>query len=163
MTRIDCFSLLLAFTLLPSICGAAESFPGVERLMTPEQLKGTGLNKLTPAELKSLNDWLRNYSAGTAETAKVEARAEVVQEVRAQETAAKQTERIVSQIQGEFTGWKGKTVFPLKNGQVWQQRIGGQLSHKAVEPKVEITKNLLGFYVMHLVGTSYTVGVKRVN
>ena len=111
----------------------------------------------------TLNDWLRNYSAGTAETAKVEARAEVVQEVRARETAAKQTERIVSQIQGEFTGWKGKTVFPLKNGQVWQQRIGGQLSHKAVEPKVEITKNLLGFYVMHLVGTSYTVGVKRVN
>jgi len=159
-------SSLLSLLLLLAVCGtcrAAESFPGVEKLMTPEQLKSTGLNKLTPAELKSLNDWLRNYSAGTVESAKVEARAEVVHEVRAQEAEANQAERIVSQIQGEFRGWSGKTTFPLKNGQVWQQRSNGQLYYKAVEPKVEFTKNLLGYYVMKIIGTTYAVGVKRIN
>ncbi len=163
MMRNVPFGLIFALALLSFMTGAAEPFPGVENVMTPEQLKGAGLNKLTPAELKTLNDWFRNYSAGTAETAKVEARAEVVKEVRAQETEAKQNERIVSQIQGEFRGWSGNTIFTLKNGQVWQQRSSGQLFHKAVEPKVEITKNLLGYYVMKIVGTSYAVGVKRIN
>jgi len=171
MKRKACCALILGVVLFPGIGMGAEPFPGVEKLMTPEQLKSTGLEKLTPEELKFLNEWLRNYSAGTAETAKVEAkaaakaeaRAEVVKEVREQEKDAKQAERIVSQIQGEFRGWNGKTMFPLKNGQVWQQRSSGQLFHKAVEPKVEITKNLLGYYVMHIIGTSYSVGVKRVN
>ncbi len=167
MLRTLPISLLLALTILPGTAGAAEPFPGVEKLMTAEQLRNAGLNKLTPAELKSLNEWLRNYSTGTVESAvesaKVETRAEVVKEVRTQEKEAKQAERIVSQIQGEFRGWDGKTIFPLKNGQVWQQRSSGQLFHKAVEPQVEITKNIMGYHVMHILGTSYSVGVKRVN
>ena len=163
MIRTNLMILLLTGTLTPAVTIAADAFPGIEKIMTPEEQKDAGLHKLTPAELKALNDWLRTYSAGTTQAAKVETRAEVVREVHEQETAAKQAERIVSQVQGEFTGWNGKTIFHLKNGQVWQQRSSGQLYHKAQEPKVEITRNLLGYYVMHVVGTSYSVGVKRIN
>ena len=95
MIRTNLMILLLTGTLTPAVTIAADAFPGIEKIMTPEEQKDAGLHKLTPAELKALNDWLRTYSAGTTQAAKVETRAEVVREVHEQETAAKQAERIV--------------------------------------------------------------------
>jgi len=28
---------------------------------------------------------------------------------------------IESRVDGEFEGWDGETIFPLTNGQIWQQ------------------------------------------
>jgi len=47
-------------------------------------------------------------------------------------------EIIESRIQGEFSGWEGKTVFKLINGQIWQQIDGRYIYKYKHNPKVLI-------------------------
>jgi hypothetical protein len=168
---------LLVIFLLPctAVCDESQGFPGVQRIMSPQQFRQMGLDKLTPEQLEMLNKWLIGYtsmerdvvrketieneSEKIRETVKQEVKLEVTQEVKKE---AEEAEHIVSRIDGPFEGWEGKTVFKLKNGQIWQQRISGRIMIKATEPQVEITKNLFGFYVMHVLNTDYAIGVKRI-
>lgn len=48
---------------------------------------------------------------------------------------------IESQIDGEFEGWTGETIFSLTNGQVWQQSSYAYTYHYAYRPKVLIFKS----------------------
>ena len=52
-----------------------------------------------------------------------------------------------SQIDGDFEGWDGDTVFILMNGQVWQQSSYSYHYHYAYSPRVLIFKQGYG-YVM---------------
>ena len=47
---------------------------------------------------------------------------------------------IKTQINGEFNGWDGNTIFKMLNGQIWQQVSypHSYLSHYAYNPKVTI-------------------------
>ena len=45
---------------------------------------------------------------------------------------------IESQIDGEFTGWEGETIFKLYNGQIWQQTSYSYTYHYAYNPDVII-------------------------
>ena len=129
---------LLAFAPVP----AGER---IEEQMTLETFRATGLDKLTAEELDRLNDWLRG-------------RLERVEE--ATRASAEPPTEIRSRIDGDFAGWDGDTVFRLKNGQVWEQRTGGRWRHRARDPEVVITRNLLGFYRMKLVDEDRSVGVR---
>lgn len=147
--------LLLSFT---SLLYAAEDFMRVEKMMDHNQFEQTGLYKLSPEELEMLNKWLQAYTYKEKEIV----RKKTVKAVKAEKVKAKERKLIISSIDGKFTGWSGKTKFRLKNGQVWQQRYQGDLFYNATNPRVEIKRNFLGFYVMHLLGTSYTIGVSRI-
>lgn len=48
------------------------------------------------------------------------------------------TKYFESYINGTFNGWEGSTVFPLGNGQVWQQASYSYLYHYAYNPQVII-------------------------
>lgn len=48
------------------------------------------------------------------------------------------TKYLESYINGTFTGWEGSTVFPLGNGQVWQQAGYSYTYHYAYNPRVLI-------------------------
>lgn len=144
----------LGLFIFSSAVSTAEEFPGLEKLMNESQLKQTGVEKLTPEELEALNKWINRYLGNEIRV--------VEKQIKQAKIEKEKPKRIVSQISGEFTGWRGNTIFRLKNGQVWQQRHQGTLHYKAVEPKIEITRNFLGFYVLQVVGTSYSIGVKRI-
>ena len=47
-------------------------------------------------------------------------------------------EKKISQIDGEFTGWEGETIFKLYNGQIWQQTSYSYTYHYAYNPDVTI-------------------------
>ena len=165
------FLLLLCLLPIVAVSDEPRDFPGVQRIMSPKQFRQMGLDKLTPEQLEMLNKWLLGYTSMEREVVRKQTieqesdniRETVKQEVtkQVQEEAA-EAERIVSRIDGPFNGWDGKTLFKLKNGQIWQQRISGRITIKATEPEVEITKNLFGFYVLHVLNTDYAVGVKRI-
>jgi len=132
---------------------AAEDFPGLERLMTVEQFRRTGLPKLSDSELEALNEWLIEYTAGDAE---------VLQGSSAAVREAEKNIEIDSRISGDFTGWDGDTIFSLDNGQVWQQRLSGRYPYRGpANPAVRISKNFLGFYKMTVLESGKSVGVKR--
>jgi len=70
---------------------------------------------------------------------------------------------ISSKIDGEFTGWTGSTLFPLQNGQIWQQNKYAYKYHYAWSPDVLIYLSLNGYYKMRVSGVADYVTVTRIN
>lgn len=66
-----------------------------------------------------------------------------------------------SQIDGEFTGWSGNTIFKLVNVQRWQQSTYDYYYSYLYRPDVSIFL-INGSYVMQVQGISNTVKVTRV-
>ena len=141
--------LLLLFTLVISpIKIIGQGLPPVQQLMTQSELKETGLSKLSAAELRKFNEWLERYTLTVFEVANSQSR-------------TSNNDVIESQIEGEFKGWEGDTIFKLTNGQIWQQTLYAYHYHYAYRPKVTIIKTDAG-YRMKVDGISQTIYVKRV-
>ena len=162
---------------------------GLEALMTPEQFEAAGLHKLSEDERRALYEWLRHYSGesappdatlpAAAATATATVGAAEAQQAAAADSAAQQDmenfgfpepapdelegrEELRARVLPPFTGWDGKTVFRLDNGQVWQQRRSGRYTYRGEDSSVVITKNSFGFYDMQLLEADRSVGVKRI-
>jgi hypothetical protein len=136
---------------------AAADAPDIRALMTTEEFDAAGLDQLNAEQLAALNAWLLRYTAHDAPTVR-QTNAEVKREIRKPPPAEIIRDRIV----GEFNGWDGKTLFPLKNGQIWQQRMDDTYRFKDFEPEVEIYRSLFGLYRMRIVATGKSVPVSRV-
>jgi hypothetical protein len=67
---------------------------------------------------------------------------------------------IETQIEGDFEGWDGETIFKLSNGQVWQQAAYAYTYHYAYRPKVLIYLSESA-YRMKVEGVDSTLLVKR--
>ena len=130
-----------------------KDFPGIEKMMSAEEFSRTGLDRLTPEQVRALNEWLVRYTAGEAY---------VVQTTSEEVRAAVPAFRIEARILPPFTGWTGQTLFRLDNGQVWQQRIKGRYMFSGDDTRVVITRNALGFYNLRLESTGRSVGVEPV-
>ena len=142
--------LCLAVTAA-GIATAGDHFPGVRQLMSDEEFRATGLEKLSLEELEQLDAWLIRYTAGDAEVLRASNKA-----VR----KAQKSHEIVARIEGDFRGWTGKTIFRLDNGQVWKQRLDSTYRYRgAANPQVRIERNWMGFYRMTVLGTGKSVGV----
>ena len=88
--------------------------------------------------------------------AEIERRVAIKVEAAKQEIAEAPPQSAVSEpfeamIQGRFSGWSGKTVFPLDNGQVWKQRAGNVYSHNDdYRVRLEETVRRMGDEMVHL-------------
>lgn len=113
--RIRCLvlGLSLALGLLESLRAAQEKMSeDIQQIMSPEEFKAAGLNKLTPDELAKLNAWLQGYRQVTEQAAEKKATA------RAERT---KLDVLVSRVDGTFNGLTGRTVIRLEDGTVWKQ------------------------------------------
>lgn len=135
------------------VAGGKKDFPGIEKLMSAEEFERAGLDRLSAGQMRALNDWLVRYTAGEAY---------VVQSTSEEVRAAAPEFRLEANLVPPFTGWSGQTMFRLDNGQVWQQRIKGRYRYDGSDLRVVITRNLLGYYNMKLVGSGRSVGVEPV-
>ena len=88
----------------------------IKEMMSPEEFRAAGLNKLSSEELEKLNAWLQGYREATEK---------VTEKKTEKRVAATQSwfhhEPIVSRVDGSFTGLRGKTVIKLEDGTVWKQ------------------------------------------
>ncbi len=66
-----------------------------------------------------------------------------------------------SQIDGAFHGWDGRTVFPIVNGQVWQQAAYAYRYRYAYRPDVLIYRSK-GGWRLEVDGVDQTVQVSRI-
>jgi hypothetical protein len=67
---------------------------------------------------------------------------------------------IESRIAGDFTGWQGKAVFVLENGQRWQMANAGNYYTPAIKsPAVKITPAAIGGFWMTIEGVNQRVKV----
>ena len=96
----------------------------------------------------------------------VEAAISKAKEDEAAEEAAREAalnEPFEAEIVGPFSGWSGKTVFTLSNGQVWRQRSGSDYRHTAQGQTVEVQKNFMGLWTMTVQSSGRTIGVYRID
>ena len=146
--------VLLAF-IIPAVNAAQNNnakWEGIQKMMSAGEFKAAGLGKLSPEELHQLNQWLVHFLAYDSQ-----------QVVKADDKIQKlQKKPVQHRIKGHFSGWTGKTVFTLDNGEVWQQRLPEVYKISLEDPVVEIFKNIFGYYELRLVKTGRRIGVTRV-
>lgn len=156
---VVCVGVVISWPLAAS----SEEFAGLAKTMSAEDYARSGLAKLSKSERAALDDWFRRFQAGELEEARTEAVVAAVEGARSEIRAVQAAERIEARIVGVFTGWSGKTVFRLDNGQVWRQRLPGKYQHRAdPNPSVVISRNALGFYVLTVTESDRRTGVERV-
>jgi hypothetical protein len=151
MKRIYLTTCLLLASFGFASLQAAESestpFPGVQKAMAPEDYEAAGLSKLEPEERAKLDEFIRNYVAVSNDRVATSAVEKAVKEKK-----AVAPEVIQSRIVGPFTGYNGRTVFLLENGQRWvQSQLEEAHFPKIDNPPVVIVKAGFG-YRMHIAG-----------
>ena len=105
--------LCLSLGCLQSARAAREKMSeDIQQIMSPEEFKAAGLNKLSPDELARLNAWLQGYRQVTEQAAEKKATA------RASRT---KLDVLVSRVDGTFNGLTGRTIIRLEDGTVWKQ------------------------------------------
>jgi hypothetical protein len=82
------------------------------------------------------------------------------------EQVEQRIDRLEARLVGDFTGWTGSTVFRLDNGQVWRQTKNYIPDFKPREPlsqpKITISRGLMGSYNLSVEGVKRIVQVKRI-
>lgn len=137
---VHLLALAVLMALSPLVCAQAP----IEREMTPAQFKAAGLDKLTPAELASLNAWLNRTLETASARAASEAKKKVVEENRGFISFGS-SEPIRGRIAGEFRGFGAGRSYTLENGQVWQQIDDASLAGvRKTAPAVTITPSMVG-------------------
>jgi len=135
------------FTALKAAQPENPEFPGVEKAMKPADYEAAGLQKLDPAERAKLDDFIRNYVSASNERVATTAVDKAVKENK-----VSAPEVIQSNIVGPFTGYNGRTIFTLANGQRWaQSQRDSAYFPKIDSPPVVIVKAGFG-YRMHIAG-----------
>lgn len=66
-----------------------------------------------------------------------------------------------SQIEGEFSGWEGETIFELTNGQIWQQSTYAYTYTYKYRPRVSIFR-VNGGFELQVEGMDQRIGVVRI-
>lgn len=128
----------------------------LEERMSQAELRASGLDHLSPEQLKYLNEWLRTHGAGPQQAMMANG-----QPVFYPDTSSR--EAVESHIAGLFTGWHGHTIFKLDNGQEWKQAESGAYdAGKFEDPVVRIKPMLLGSWLMYVEGCGCSVRVSRV-
>jgi hypothetical protein len=72
-------------------------------------------------------------------------------------------ERLESRIAGSIEGWEPNTRFTLENGQVWQVVDGSRAYYGPMsQPKVVVSRGLLGSFYLQIEGVNQLPRVRRV-
>src|SRR6266568_2033391 len=138
--------LFLIFGLVkPAFAAQEEISGGIHEMMSPEEFKAAGLNKLSPEELQKLDAWLQGYRQVAEQAAEKKATA------RAERT---KMDLIVSRVDGSFNGLTGRTVIRLEDGTVWKQANADDRFRPKVtdHPAAAVIHGIFG-YKMRIEGT----------
>jgi hypothetical protein len=136
------FGLCAIFTCTQPAGATQEEISGsIQQMMTPEEFKAAGLNKLSPEELQRLDAWIQGYRqvAEKKATAKAE---------------RTKMDLIVSRVDGTFNGLTGRTLIRLEDGTVWKQANADDRFRPKVtdHPAAAVIHGIFG-YKMQIEGT----------
>jgi hypothetical protein len=123
--------------------------PSVVQLMSHQEFTKAGLQKLTPDEIKALDDWLQLRTN------------QIITTLVTQFSDQSGSGVISTNIEGSFEGWDGNTIWKMENGQIWQQASYAYHYHYAYRPSVFIYRTG-GSWEMKVDGVSDKVSVKRI-
>src|SRR5438105_6994487 len=143
-------SLLLILGSVAGVCVAQEdSGASIQEMMTPEEFKAAGLDKLSSEELQKLDAWLQGYRQTTEKKA-----GEIAEKKASERTAKTKLDMLVSRVDGSFEGLKGRTVIKLEDGTAWRQANAEDRFRPTVtdHPGAVVSHTIFG-YKMRIEGT----------
>lgn len=76
-------------------------------------------------------------------------------------TTAADNSRIESHIEGAFNGWEPNARIKLANGQVWQVTDNSSANYRLQNPKVKVTRGLVGGFFLEIAGANHSPRVRR--
>lgn len=166
-------SLLVMLVLaLPAAVADAQDAASIEKRLSPEQMRETGLDTLTPAQLARLNELLNAPVAVSAASPSAPTMASppmaspAVASATAPATVATTPIQqpgvdkplfgfndapIKSRLKGNLTGWEEGTVFTLENGQQWKVLKGRMKLPKPItDPDILVVPGLVGRWFLQV-------------
>lgn len=165
-------SLFLSLLLILFSC-VLEAKTSLKEILTDEQFRNFGLEKLSGEELTALSEWIEDQTRMVVDEKRLDLEESFGSELlrlfkqdKPQDKNApevKELRRIFSVALGKFNGWSGYTRFPLENGQVWIQTDGDRFIINTVEnPEVIIRKGIFGAYFLNFKGWGTRCKVRRI-
>jgi hypothetical protein len=141
------FCVMLA-CVVPARAAQPEMSGSIKEVMSPEEFKAAGLNKLSADELQKLDAWLQGYRQVTEQAAEKKATAKASAESHAK------MDLLVSRVDGTFNGLMGRTVIRLEDGTVWKQANAEDRYRAKVtdHPAAAVIHGVFG-YKMRIEGT----------
>jgi hypothetical protein len=141
------FCVMLA-CVVPARAAQPEMSGSIKEVMSPEEFKAAGLNKLSADELQKLDAWLQGYRQVTEQAAEKKATAKASAESHAK------MDLLVSRVDGTFNGLMGRTVIRLEDGTVWKQANAEDRYRSKVtdHPAAAVIHGVFG-YKMRIEGT----------
>jgi hypothetical protein len=141
------FFAMLTF-VAPAGAAQPEMSSSIKEVMSPEEFKAAGLDKLSAEELQKLDAWLQGYRQVTEQAAEKKATAKASAESHAK------MDLLVSRVDGTFNGLMGRTVIRLEDGTVWKQANADDRYRAKVtdHPAAAVIHGVFG-YKMRIEGT----------
>ena len=162
-------TLLFTFVLfLPCFAVRADSTTGFDVLksMSVDDFRATGLDKLTSAQIHTLDAWISQYQRTHVTACAAVATTPSPADAATQKTGTAQTSAngtIIAHLVGTFRGWNGGTVFKLDNGQTWEQVDDSVLTVGGIRnPEVTINRGVFDSHYLSVEGVQDEVLVRRV-
>ena len=121
----------------------------LEERMSFKDFTRLGLDKLSPEQLKGLNEWMKAHGGacppGVAGSAGVAPAAAPV--------AAGAKDKYSAKLVGEFKGWEKGTVLRLADGSAWEVRDDEPfIAHSASSPMISVEKSLIAGWRLSVAG-----------
>ena len=163
MDNLTKFIIGITMLLVTHVAYSDTEVADIKNLLSQEKFDQMGLSKLSDRELSELYQWIKSgeYEESLAEKPPIDTVQVALNQSAPKVVDLERNQTIKATIKGKFSGWSGKTIFKLSNGQVWRQRIKGNWRYRAESPSVEIKKNFMGYYVMR-VDDKKSVGVSQI-
>jgi len=125
----------------------------VQELMTPDEFKAAGLDKLSEDELQHLDAWLQGYRQTTEKRVSEQVEKKATEEIKKATEQAKarapklMVQRVVSRVDGTLTGLTGRTLIKLEDGTVWKQANHDDRYQPIVtdHPMVSVSHSAFGY------------------
>ena len=163
MDNLTKFIIGITMLLVTHVAYSDTKVADIKNLLSQEKFDQMGLSKLSDRELSELYQWIKSgeFEESLAEKPPIDTVQVALNQSAPKVVDLERNQTIKATIKGKFSGWSGKTIFKLSNGQVWRQRIKGNWRYRAESPSVEIKKNFMGYYVMRVDGKK-SVGVSQI-
>lgn len=149
MPAVRLLSCALAFALCGAVSAAMPYVP-LEKRLSAEQLRETGLDTLSAEQLAALNRLLQGEAVATQTEATPVARPQGLPK-NDSPLLGFTVEPIRSRLKGTITGWQEGTVFELENGQQWKVLKGYMTLPKPMQnPEIRVVPGIAGRWFLEV-------------
>ncbi|MEO6103356.1 MAG: hypothetical protein ABIP44_06925 [Pseudoxanthomonas sp.] len=143
--------LFAAWLLSAPLLATASEYVDVEQRLSSEQLHATGLDTLSPTQLKRLNQLLREEAVKVAQAGRAEQQVGDEPSREASSLVGFNDEPIHSRLKGSVAGWEPGTEFVLENGQTWKVLKGNMKLRKPFEsPEILVIPGIAGRWFLQV-------------